>query len=130
MTDAAAAILERWQSRKDQWSQLHVTVDGAALADEVLRDLVAVAAGAAADSMSLTDASKLGGYSTRQLSRLVKSGRIPNAGTPSAPKIMRPLVPIKPGVVIRSGVSGHQSSTLLSIARDAAASKSTKRGRL
>ena len=130
MTAAAAAILQRWQSRKDQWSQLHVTVDGAALANEVLRDLAAVAAGDSDDSLSLTDASKLGGYSTRQLSRLVKSGRIPNAGTPNAPKIIRLLVPIKPGVVIRSGVSGHQSSTLLSIARDAVASKSTKRGRL
>lgn len=130
MTEAACAIFERWRARKAEWSALHVHVDGAALADEVLRDLKALSIGDRDDALSLTDASALGGYSTRQLSRLINAGTIPNAGTPTAPKITRSLVPVKPKVVVRSSVSSYRSPSLLAVARDAAASKSAKRGRV
>lgn len=114
--------------RKAEWTRLAVSVDGAALADEVLRDLATVAAGDADESLSLTEASKLGGYSTRHLSRLLKSGSIPNAGTRTAPRIARSHVPTKPGKVIRSSVPLDHPPSLLAVARSAVVSKSAKRG--
>ncbi len=45
--------------------------------------------------LNLTQASRVSGYSREHLGRLLKEGRIPNAGQPGAPKIRRGNVPTK-----------------------------------
>ena len=49
--------------------------------------------------LPLTEASDLSGYSTDHLGRLVREGKIPNAGQPGAPRIARGDLPIRAGVV-------------------------------
>ncbi|WP_420447281.1 hypothetical protein [Candidatus Palauibacter sp.] len=44
---------------------------------------------------SLTDAARESGYSSAHLGRLVRDGKIPNAGRPNAPRIARRHLPRK-----------------------------------
>ncbi len=45
--------------------------------------------------LNLTEAARVSGYSREHLGRLLKEGRIPNAGQPGAPKIRRSKLPTK-----------------------------------
>lgn len=51
------------------------------------------------EPLSLQEAATLGGYSAEHLGRLVRDGKIPNAGRKGAPRIARKDVPIKAGKV-------------------------------
>ena len=46
-------------------------------------------------TLSLTEAATESGYSTDHLGRLVREGKIPNAGRPGAPRIARSILPRK-----------------------------------
>ncbi len=48
--------------------------------------------------VSLSEGGRLSGYSPRQLSRLVRRGRIPNYGTETRPKVAVGDLPRKPGL--------------------------------
>ena len=48
-------------------------------------------------TLTLTDAASESGYSTDHLGRLVREGKIPNAGRPGAPRIARRHLPRKTG---------------------------------
>lgn len=50
--------------------------------------------------LTLDEASRFGGYSTDHLGRMIRAGRIPNAGRPGAPRIRREHVPIKAGRMV------------------------------
>lgn len=49
--------------------------------------------------LTLQEAAKFGGYSAEHLGRLVREGKVPNAGRKGAPRIARKDVPIKAGKV-------------------------------
>jgi hypothetical protein len=49
--------------------------------------------------LTLGEAAKISGYSTDHLGRLVREGKIPNAGRPGSPRIAPGDVPVKPGMV-------------------------------
>lgn len=55
-----------------------------------------------ATPLTLQEASDLSGYSSDHLGRLVREGKIPNAGRPGAPRIAREDVPIKAGHVAQA----------------------------
>ena len=48
-------------------------------------------------ALTLTEAAATSGYSASRLGRLVREGRIPNAGRPGAPRITLGNLPRKPG---------------------------------
>ena len=48
-------------------------------------------------TLSLTEAARESGYSADHLGRLVRDGKIPNAGRPGAPRIARRNLPRKTG---------------------------------
>lgn len=48
------------------------------------------------EPLTLQEASELSGYSSDHLGRLVREGKIPNAGRHGAPRIRRADVPVKP----------------------------------
>ena len=48
-------------------------------------------------TLTLTDAAKESGYSTDHLGRLVRDGKIPNAGRPGAPRVALRHLPRKTG---------------------------------
>ena len=51
-------------------------------------------------TLTLTDAARESGYSTDHLGRLVRDGRIPNAGRPGTPRIALRHLPRKTGAAI------------------------------
>ena len=48
--------------------------------------------------LNLTEASRLSGYSSGHLGRMVRDGTIPNVGRPNAPRIRRDDLPRKAGL--------------------------------
>jgi hypothetical protein len=48
------------------------------------------------DTLTLTEAAKVSGYTADHLGELVRSGKLPNAGRPNAPAIRRSDLPTKP----------------------------------
>ena len=53
-------------------------------------------------TLNLTEAARESGYSTDHLGRLVRDGKIPNAGRPGAPRIARRHLPRKTGATTPS----------------------------
>jgi hypothetical protein len=86
-------VLARWRRRREEWTRLGVQVDGAKVAEEVLADLEALLAAARDVPLTLQEAARESGYSADHLGRLVRQGKIPNAGRPSAPRIRRRDLP-------------------------------------
>jgi hypothetical protein len=106
-TMTLAAVRQKWETRRDEWRRLRVSVDGEQVALEVLADLDALERSAALELLTLAEASQLGGYSVDHLQRLVAAGQIANAGKPRAPRIQRGEVPLKPGY-LRPDPAGRQ----------------------
>lgn len=74
-----------------------VTVAGAQLCDEILRDVEAVFAAEQDALLTLGEASARSGYSTEHLGRLIREGKVPNAGRSHAPRVRARDLPRKPG---------------------------------
>jgi hypothetical protein len=74
---------------------MDASVNAAKLLDSVLADLDAVFASEATETLTLREAARESGYSEDHLARLVRSGVIPNAGRPRAPRVQRADVPRK-----------------------------------
>ena len=60
-------------------------------------------------TLTLTDASRESGYSADHLGRLVRDGKIPNAGRPGAPRIARGDLPHKAGALAESRLAARPS---------------------
>lgn len=90
-----AALRERWLTRRDELRRFHALVDGAVLCDELLAELDALANDTANELLSLKRAALESGYSVDHLRRLIREGRLHNAGRPNAPRIRRADLPAK-----------------------------------
>ena len=88
-------VIARWQRQREEWKRYRAIVDGAAVADEFLADLAAIEASELDEVLSLPAAARESGYSRDHLARLVREGKIRNAGRPNAPKIRRRDLPRK-----------------------------------
>lgn len=80
----------KWTTEAHAMDQRSALVNGAALLQEVPRDLDAVTREHGEESLTLVEASRESGYSADYLGLLARQGRIPNAGRQNAPKI-RPM---------------------------------------
>ena len=89
-----AALLSQWRSRA---SDLERYAPVAAQAFRDAADELAEALDGAEETVSLNEASMLGGYPVDSLQRMVAHGRIPNYGRKGKPRIRRAEVPLKPG---------------------------------
>ncbi len=96
-------VLARWRRRREEWTRLGVQVDGAKVAAEVLADLEALLAAARDVPLTLHEAAQESGYSGDHLGRLVRAGRIPNAGRPYAPRIRRRDLPRRARAAVADG---------------------------
>lgn len=76
--------------------------------------------------LSLQRAAEESGYSAEHLGRLVRVGKLPNAGRPSKPLIRRSQLPIKPGSV-RGAEAGSPDSLSGGLFRDIIHSKTGAR---
>jgi len=85
----------KWAGEASAMRNRGALVNGAALLEEVLHDFDAATSDYQAQPLTLGNAARESGYSADYLGRLVREGRIPNAGRPNAPKIRRSDLPRK-----------------------------------
>lgn len=104
------AVIERWARRGAEYAAVGANVEGKKICELVVAELEALARGEHQESVTLRQASELGGYSYDHLQREVKAGRIPNLGAQGRPRIPRNAVPVKPGYVLRPLADGDQVS--------------------
>jgi len=88
-------FLTKWVGEASAMRSRGALVNGAALLEEVLHDFDAATSDYQAQPLTLGNAARESGYSADYLGRLVREGRIPNAGRPNAPKIRRSDLPRK-----------------------------------
>lgn len=96
--DDAHALIEDWRTTADTLREFGAETQALTLercADELEGALDATTKA----PLTLQEAATLGGYSADHLGRLVRDGKIPNAGRKGAPRIAREHVPIKSGRV-------------------------------
>lgn len=98
-SDGLTAFRARWIARRDELRRLHALVDGAELCDALLGDLDALLSASASELLSLRQAAAESGYSPDHLGRLIREGKIPNAGRHHAPRIRRADLPRRAGVL-------------------------------
>ena len=87
------ALRERCTARRDELRRLHALVDGATLCDELLGELDRLAEDQAGELLSVRRAAIESGYSADHLGRLLREGKLANAGRANAPRIRRGDLP-------------------------------------
>jgi hypothetical protein len=94
-----AELVSHWEARTAEFSRLGALVDAGKLAAQVVTDLKQLQLQLIDDDddVTLSEASRLGGYSVDRLQRLVASGQIGNVGRKHRPRIRRRDIPVKPG---------------------------------
>ena len=112
--------LAKWRAEAAVLRRHKAYVEGAALCEEMLNDLQRVLEGEASQSLNLQEAASESGYSPDHLGKLVREGKLPNAGRLNAPLIRKKDLPRKASRGLRPARS---SLTLLGaspgqIARD------------
>lgn len=85
----------KWRARRDEFARFQAAVNGATLCDELLADLDSVLLKQADEVLTLRDAAAVSGYTVDHLARLIRQGKIPNAGRRQAPRVRRRDVPLK-----------------------------------
>lgn len=95
--DLARPILDIWRRRQVELRQAAALVSGDHICGLVIEDLERLVGALDDVVLNLTQASLRSGYSREHLGRLIRIGKIPNAGRPNAPKIRARDLPMKPG---------------------------------
>lgn len=88
-------LRERWAGRRALFAELDASVNGAKLIDELLADLDTVLTTHEDEVLRVPDAAKESGYSEEHLRRLIRTGKVANAGRAGAPAIRRADLPAK-----------------------------------
>lgn len=107
----ARDLLAKWVARRDELAALKATVDGATLCEDVLNDLEALAASRDQETVSLTEAAEITGYSRDHLSRLVRNGCIRNEGRKHRPLLAVGDLPLRPRAVAAATSKGYDPNT-------------------
>jgi hypothetical protein len=108
------SVKQRWENRRAEYARLNAQVNAEVLTREFLQDLEAVQAASREITLTLSEASRRSGYHRDTLARLIRDGRIPNAGRKHAPRIRCADLPRRPKS--SAVTSGHYDA-----ARDARA---------
>ena len=96
-------FLAKWIAEADAMQRRGVMVNGAGLLAELLADFKKVHTSQAHAVLSLPEAASRSGYSIEHLGRLVREGRIANAGRRGAPRIRAADLPRKPPALVPAG---------------------------
>jgi hypothetical protein len=86
-----------WTARARQLREWAAAEDAAKAREAAAAVLFATVERERQELLNLQEASRRSGYSADHLGRLVRDGRIPNAGRPHAPRIRVGDLPRKPG---------------------------------
>jgi len=106
------AFLARWRGEADAMRRRGVMVVGAQLCDEFVRDAEALFAAEEDALLTLEEAAAASGYSTEHIARLIRQGKLPNAGRWHAPRLRARDLPRKPAVALEpAGPQGYDPDT-------------------
>jgi len=89
-------VLAKWRAEQRRFEALGALVDGAKLIGQLLHDIEAAEATEAAEIVPLAEAAEVSGYTSGHLSRLIREGRLANAGKRNSPALRRADLPRKP----------------------------------
>lgn len=104
-------LVERWRTRREEWSKLGAFVDGAAVAEEILADIAALIEYQTHLPVDVVTASQVSGYSADHLRRLISQGKLRNAGRKGAPKLFLADLPKRPQRVAPSQGNSYDPAT-------------------
>jgi hypothetical protein len=82
-------------TQRDIYRRAGAWVDGAKLIEQFLSDIDAVAQEEADTTLTLKQAAIRSGYTVDHLARMIRQGRIPNAGRHHAPRIRLGDLPVR-----------------------------------
>jgi hypothetical protein len=85
----------KWRARRDEFARFQASVDGATLCDQLLADLEGALSQRCDEMLTLRAAADLSGYTVDHLARLIRQGKLPNAGRKHAPRVHRADLPHK-----------------------------------
>lgn len=111
MTPVEKEVNERWVARRDEFQRLGVSVDGASLCDEAIADLERLGQERDGKELTLSAAAAVSGYSREHLARLIRSGKLANAGRKHSPRIRSADLPIRPGAIAATHRPSYDPST-------------------
>jgi len=86
-------LLSRWSDRRDVYARVAAVVDAAKLIAEFLHDLGELSITDESRALTLRAASEVCGYSVEHLARMVRQGKLRNAGRRYAPRIFASDLP-------------------------------------
>ena len=89
-------LLERWRSEADAYERDGALVRGDALLRRVADELEAAWREYEAEELTISQAAEESGYSESHLYQMLSEKKIPNAGGPGSPRILRKDLPRKP----------------------------------
>ncbi len=98
LTPALRGLAGAWRSRAEElrvWGASGNADTLSRAADELEAALWAEGE----EVLSLPEASEVSGYSADHLARLIRQGKLPNAGRPNAPRLRRADIPKKAGTL-------------------------------
>ena len=103
-------LVARWREEAEVLGRRHVGANADLLRD-VADELEESVRDWEGETLTLTEAAAETGYSRDQLGRLLRDGKIPNAGRQKAPRILRRDLPRKAGAVAHDSPVQHSSRT-------------------
>ncbi len=96
-------FLAKWTAEAEAMHRRGVMVNGAGLCNEILTDFQTVMTTQVGSVLSLPEAAARSGYTVEHLGRMVREGRIPNAGRKGSPRIRSADLPRKPPALVPIG---------------------------
>lgn len=88
-------LMQKWADERDLLARFGCHVDGAKLLDTLLLDLAKVDRSLRSEVLTLPEAARESGYTVDHIGRLVREGRLTNAGRHHAPRVIRGELPTK-----------------------------------
>ena len=120
-TDAgrAADLVVEWRLEADRM-EIRGLLESVRLIRSMADQLEAVLGREDSEILTPQEAARESGYSTDHLGRMVREGRIPNAGRPGAPRIRRSDLPRKASELTQTGPTSTLRSSKAAIVRSIA----------
>lgn len=110
-------LTAKYEQLQSTLTHVGALVDAGRLISAFLADVEALRRAEADETLSIAEAADVSGYSKDHVSRLIRSGEVPNAGKPNRPRVRRGDLPQKGrrSIAARSGAAYNPSTDALSL---------------
>jgi len=115
--DPVRCVIERWTEEADLQRRRYLEEGRAHHIMSMIQDMEEALEAQHEEVLSLDEAADESGYTEGHLKRLIREGRIPNAGSDADPAILRRYLPRKPGCEVLQ-LNGIQGLSRCDLARD------------